>query len=555
MDVGFICMMLLDWLIYGALAVLLAVQVGLIWCKKNVPKSRFWLRMGLNVLLWMVLVGWVKNPQWTVSSNTNRVLVWEEKLPQAVIQKNKDSLQITEIFAQKDFAKRLAQDPNFSKHLGDVYLLGQSFDGELVSQLTQNKWKWLPFFAKDSLQTIKWKGILRKNEFQEITGALELSEAAVLKITYGQQVLDSVALEKGFQKFRLRFPAFAVGRTHTQLLLNNQFLKNVAFYTRKPSPLSVYFVLQSPDFESKTLAEWLGKNGSRVEVLTTVAKNTQSTIAINNVANQKTFVPDIVITDPSNASHSLVKKNVSEGRSVLFYNFIQPESELKGINQALGTQWSVRKISNAELLPLEKGMTALPFELVKRMNQKKVEGFPIVVQKSVGRVGVSLLNETFPLKLSGDTLAYEKIWAGVFQQLAPALKGNIAVEAPIWEDTKTSFVLNQWNQPSISLANDTAQFNPSNVNPQTATLSYVFRSTGWQPFQDSLEIYVETENEGLGKAKQLTELLEAHKVSNLASHKTTHQDLTAQWPDWVWAALIVLCLSMLWIEPKIPTRF
>ncbi|WP_037328202.1 hypothetical protein [Runella zeae] len=549
-------MILLDWLIYGALVVLLAVQVGLIWRQKNVPKFRFWLRIGLNGLLWLVLVGWVANPQWTIRSNTNRVLVVGEKLPQTVIQKNKDSLQITETFPQKDFAKRLAQDPNFSKHLGEIYLLGQSFDGELVSQLSHNDWKWLPFFAKDSLQTIKWRGILRKNEFQEVAGALELSEAAVLKIVYGQQVLDSVVLEKGFQKFRLRFPAFAIGRTHTQLLLNNQLLKNIAFYTRKPSPLSVYFILQSPDFESKTLAEWLGKkNGSRVEVLTTVAKNTQSTIAINNAANQKTFVPDIVITDPSNASHSLVKKNISEGRSVLFYSLTQPESELKGINQMLGTQWSVRKISNAELLPLEKGMTVLPFELVKRMNQKKVEGFPIAVQKAVGRVGVSLLNETFPLKLSGDTLTYEKIWAGVFQQLAPALKGNIAMEAPIWKDTKASFVLNQWNQPSVSLANDTAQVNPSNVNPQTATLSYVFRDTGWQPFQDSLQIYVETENEGLGKTKQITELLEAHKVSKLSSSKNTHQDLRAQWPDWAWAVLIVLCLSMLWIEPKIPTRF
>jgi hypothetical protein len=543
----------LDWLIYAALGLVLGMQMWLLLRQKSLPKPRFWIRLGLNLLLWTVVVLFVVQPKWTVVSNTRRVLLVSDNVTNGAMQQAKDSLSITETFTVKDFSRRVAENPNWVEQVGDIYLMGQEATPWLLSQLSQKQLHWWPFFSSDQLQEINWKGILRKGDLQEIVGKIELSASKVLKIKYGNYVLDSIALPKGKQEFRLRFPAFAIGRIETNLELDEKLLQKVNFYARNPSAASVYFVLENPDFESKTLAEWLGKNGSRVELQTTVAKNTQSTISINTTESNQLKSPDIVITDPANAGHGLVKKALADGKSVFFMNVSNPEQSLKTINATLGTQWRVKKTTNTENVSVGDGLTALPFQFEEKPNQKSVIGYPVAVQKNGGRVGVSLLNETFPLKLSGDTLAYAKIWSDVFQQLRPALEANIEVEAPLWKDTPSKLLFNNFKQSvsQFSLANDTLSGQASSLNPLTSTAQMVFRKSGWQPLQDSLQVYVEDETTELSKAKQIAATIAAHSPQLTVLSPTTSQPLTTQLPDWAWLLLILLCFTAVWIEPKL----
>lgn len=545
--------MVLDWLIYTALAILLVVQIWSLLRIKSLPKYRLGVRLGLNILLWVVLLLFVIQPQWEFSSNTHRVLLISENIPAETIQKAKDSLKITETFAIEDFNRRASEDPGLVSSLGTVYLAGQDFSPWTLSQLSQKELHWLPSFKVDELQDIHWKAIVRKGEFQKIEGKIELVEPKVLKIKYGNQVLDSVALPKGFQSFQLRFPSFAVGRTETALELGNQLLQKVSFYSRKTPPSSVFFILENPDFESKTLAEWLGKNGNHVEMLTTVAKNTQSKVTINRSGKEKAAVPDIVITDPTNATHPLVKKAVTDQKSVLFFNVSNPEQAVKTINATLGTKWRLKKISNEESIPVGNGVTALPYQLEDNLNQKLVTGYPVAIQRIGGRVGVSLLNETFSLKLSGDSLAYGKIWSAILQQLHPPFESNIEAEAPLWKDAKSHFVLNKFPQDinRLPLANDTVQLHASSLNALTSTADYTFRKSGWQPFQDSLEVYVEEDISAVAKAKQIQETLQAHAQMETANTTSSEQTLTAQLPDWAWLILFLVCFTTIWIEPKL----
>jgi len=549
----FALFMVLDWLIYAALVVLLAVQIRSLLRVKSLSTYRLRIRLGLNILLWVVLLLFVIQPQWRFSSNTKKVLLISENIPAATIQKAKDSLKITESFTIKDFNRRASEDPGFVSRLGNIYLLGQDFTAWTLSQLIQKELHWLPFFKPDELQEIRWKAIVRKGEFQEVIGKIELTEPKMLKVKYSNQVLDSVSLPKGGQTFQLRFPSFAVGRTETALELGSQLLQKVSFYSRKPQTSSVYFILENPDFESKTLAEWLGKNGNRVEMLTTVAKNTQSKVSINRFDKSKTFAPDIVITDPSNAAHPLVKKAVSDGKSVLFFNVTNPEQSIKSVNAAIGTKWRVKKISNEESLPVGNGITALPYQLEENLNQNRVTGLPVAVQRIGGKVGMSLLNETFSLKLSGDSLAYGKIWSAILQQLNPPFEGNIEAHAPLWQDMKSEFILNRFSQNinELPLANDTARLHVSGLNALTSTADYLFRKSGWQPFQDSLEVYVEESTSEVSKANQMEETLQAYAQTGTTEAIASEQTLTAQLPDWAWLILFLLCFTALWVEPKL----
>jgi hypothetical protein len=47
-------------------------------------------------------------------------------------------------------------------------------------------------------------------------------------------------------------------------------------------------------------------------------------------------------------------------------------------------------------------------------------GYPVAIQKTATKIGLSLISETFPLKLSGDSAAYERIWTSILTQLQPA---------------------------------------------------------------------------------------------------------------------------------------
>jgi hypothetical protein len=288
-------------------------------------------------------------------------------------------------------------------------------------------------------------------------------------------------------------------------------------------------------------------------MLTTVAKNTQSKVSINRFDKSKTFTPDIVITDPSNVAHPLVKKAVSDGKSVLFFSVTNPEQSVKNINATLGTKWRVKKKSNAESLPVGNGVTALPYQLEENLNQNKVTDLPAAVQKVGGRVGLSLLNETFSLKLSGDSLAYGKIWSTILQQLNPPFEGNIEAQAPLWKDMKSEFVLNRFSQNinELPLANDTIWLHVSSLNALTSTTDYIFRKSGWQPFQDSLEVYVEEGVSAVSKANQIQETLQAHAQTRPTEVISSEQTLTAQLPDWAWLILFLLCFTALWVEPKL----
>jgi hypothetical protein len=137
--------------------------------------------------------------------------------------------------------------------------------------------------------------------------------------------------------------------------------------------------------------------------------------------------------------------------------------------------------------------------------------------------------------------------------LNPPFQDNIDIEAPIFANTQTPIVLNNISEISnkLRLANDTTQLIQSVINPLSFTANYVFRKTGWQNFQDSLQVFVEDKSTVLQKSKQIQENLLGHQNFETTDNLSYSQTLTATLPDWVWYVLIVLGFAVLWLEPKL----
>ncbi|MFD2569419.1 hypothetical protein ACFSUS_02165 [Spirosoma soli] len=533
----------INWAIGGILLLVLVGQVWLINRNSSLSTISKWLKVGLNFLLWLVVVGYFLQFRWQSAQSANHALLVSNDVPADFVRRVKDSLRIQDSFTAR----------NFKADYDSITLIGQEFPTASLTRLSNAAVHWIPYDGVDQVQDIHWKGIVRQGEMQRVTGQLRSSKKQTLAIRYGTRTIDSVALKEGANRFALEFPAFTRGRTQTALTLGDVTLDTVRFYSRPTEPLTVLFLLNSPDFESKTLANWLGKQGHTVQLSTTLSKNITSDVRINKVDKATNKVPDLIITEPDNAANVTVRKALADGRSVLFINVVNPEVDCRTINQAVGSRWQVRKVSNEPTIPLGNGLNALPYRFSDAVNQFPVTGYPIAVQRTTGRVGVSLLSETFPLSLSGDSVTYNRIWTATLTRLSNSDKNNALVDAPIYSGLPEPVSVNNLtSRPAkVRVGQDTLQLSYSPINQRTASATFISRRSGWLPVQDSLAVYVEGRSDGQVSDRRMVEqFVRAHSAYQTASLDNARQ-INEQLPNWAWFILFIVCLTALWLEPKL----
>ena len=287
----------LTWVIVAALFVLLIVQVWFVVRNQSLTPARKGVRLGLNGLLWLLLAGYFANIHWSIDRPATHVLLAGDDVPSAVARNLADSLHIRERFS--------------SRKLNAVYdsvtLVGQDFPTETLTSLSQSALQWIPYNQPDQLRAIHWKGLVRQGEMQRVSARIQSSEKQWLRLRFGRQTVDSVSLHEGDNTVALQFPAFARGRSQVTVALADAVLDTLRYFVRPTQPLTVQFVLNSPDFESKTLANWLGKQGHTVTVSATLSTNIRSSLRINKGGKQ---APDLFITEPGQC----VQRHDSESR-------------------------------------------------------------------------------------------------------------------------------------------------------------------------------------------------------------------------------------------------
>ncbi|WP_138989854.1 hypothetical protein [Larkinella sp. C7] len=537
-----------SWLILLLLTVLLVVQVGLVVRNDTLPVRRKWIRGALNGLLWSLLLAYFLQIEWEIKPDSKSVWIVDSNVPASAVSQLKDSLKSREVVRVRVF-----KDASFQSRLTDgmidtVTLIGTGFSPDVLGQLSRQTVQWIPYVQPDQVQLLRWKAILRKGEIQSVSGRLQSSQERVLKLRYGNQTLDSLSVKTGTTDFNFHFPAFSQGRTELTLVLDQKPLDTLRYFSRPTEPIAYQFILDSPDFESRMLAGWLGKKGYSVQLTSTISKNISSNLSINRSAT-----PDVIITDPANATNPVVKKAVVQGKPVLFINLSDAETDTKTINRALGTGWKLKRLSNEATIPIGSGLQALPFQLTEALNQFPVAGYPVAIQKTSGKIGVSLVSETFPLKLSGDSVTYDRIWTAILTPLQPTFPDNIQLDAPVFKGLRSVIHFNNLTRKpaEIRLGNDTVRLDYSAINPLSAEVSYGFGKAGWLALQDSLAVYVDQPDEKPVFGNRLvSDYLRARSAVAVETKPGSESGFPAKILDWVWILLFLSGLTALWIEPK-----
>lgn len=537
----------LHWILLILLAALPILVGVLLWKSKTLSPSRKWLRLGLNMLLWLVFVGYSLQPTWTVTLDSRRALLVGDDVPTAVARQWQDSLGVRERFGAAEFLKK-----KLAAQFDSVVLLGQDFSPALLSQTMSASVRWQPYFLQNQIQNLNWEGVLRQGEMQRVTGVVEVVEKHWIKVKFAGQTLDSAQVDRTQGAFTLRFPTFTEGRTAATLFMGEEAKDTLRFYVLPLPKLTYQFVLDSPDFESRTLADWLGRKGNAVTVTTAVSKGIGQSTTING-GLEKGQLPDVIVTDPGNAANASVKKAMAAGKSILLIGLTQPDANLATINRALGTGFSAKKIS-AEPLQVASNLTAVPYKFNVSLPQLLVPDYPVAVWNGAGKVGVSLLNETFPLKLSGDSVAYSNVWNAILAQVQPPADYTLTANAPLFKGLAGRLSVNSSPEPSrqLLIGQDTVILQPSALNAYLAGVDYRFGQSGWVAVGDSAEVFVEDSTSALLSTRRMNAHILAQRAARYSSiGPKTEPQRKRKVDDWVWLALVVVSCAALWVEPKL----
>lgn len=524
----------LRWGLSGLLLLIWGVILLKLLRLKSLSPAQRNVKILLNTLLFVLAVLFLFQPSWPERRGGEALLVYDAGVPAQWVDSVEAVRQTGRKVSYKEFSRKFREYPHQR-----FFFLGQAAEPSILSHLAGKEVQWIPYFAPDALQDISWQGMLRKGDLQTVSGKISTSAPGKIKLVYGEKTLDSLLLEKGFNAFSLSFPVFAEGRNVISLQLHDRPLQEVAFYARPTRPMTIALLQDNPDFESRILAEWLGAQGHRVEISTPVAQSVLFEGRINKPAPKQ--APDLVIATPARAADAQVRKAVAEGRSVLFFGADEINDALSRINRATGTAFSARRISAQENLPLKNGLTALPFQLNPKPNQRQVASLPVSFQKNGGRVAVSLLNETFPARLSGDTLTYGEIWSTILAALN--VPDSVSIPAPVFIDVPAEISLHT-GQSTLSPDQDTLSLRASQVNPAKTSGQYIFSTTGWKTLHPAGEVYVE--DSPLASAARWENWL---KANHSLREKTKHPGARTV-PAAIWFGALLLCLAALWTEAK-----
>lgn len=526
-----------------AAAALLAVQCGLLYTRHR-HSGRMGIRLILNVILWLSAVAWILDPYFKSSSRSKIGLLIAENVPSEVVGDIRDRLAGAEVIRQDAIGTGLVDT---------LAIVGQEFPNTVFASVRQLKnvpdLHWEPYFAREELSDLHWKGILRKGGMQRIVGSIQATGKKTLHVRYAGQTLDSVMLNVGTNNFRLAFPAFSEGRTTTTLDLNGQTIDTVRFFTLPGQKLTIRFLLDAPDFETRNLATWLGKQGHAALYEATLSTDIRSKLNINRAAE-----PDLIITTAANAADAVIRKAVNAGKSVLFLQLGEPAAELRAINAALGTRFQAAKISNEESVPVSTSLTAQPFRFEPQRFQTRASHYPVMTEKTTGIIAVSLLNETFPMQLSGDSTAYGKVWSEILAYARPAQASVIECDAPVFQNVPVTMHLNNFQPipPFLTVGQDTVPTITSAVNDRSATVAFLPVQNGWVSLHDSLntELYVQ-DYSSLRYASRMQHFIQSTQKLKVAAGGRDDSFATKKLPGWAWFTWLMLCLAALWIEPKL----
>lgn len=524
------------WIFIAVIMTLLAVQ--LLWItKRTLSPARKWLKSILNAALLFALTGYLLQPVWKSSRSEEGILVVSNSISNEKIRYWKDSLKLKEAI-------------RFDTYRGEgnpVYLLGSEFSQLDLMKFKNKKLHWIQEENAGELSFLSWKGVLRQGETQTIAGKLVVEDSAHLVLSQAGVELAEAFLKAGPSDFKFQLPVSLIGRNELDLHANDSLVGKVRYFSTAPVPIKFTVQLAFPGAEVRFLIQFLTSTGHAVNEEIKVSKNT--TIHASAASDSTQFI----IIDPAQLSDATIKSAIEAGASVLLMNLGDVYQDIARLNKLVKSNFEVTRTSNAESRAVQPDLDSEPFQFAPKVVQEVLLGNSVTIQQ-VGnsKIGVSLLKETYPIKLSGDSLRYRAIWEEILGAMRPESTKAVEIMEPFFVGLPHYISIYQetYEADFVVFGADTLYLQQSLVNPYGKSGSLVTSASGWIKMADSLEVYVYAPDEwpSLHAAKLRSDFLTGRSGNSTLPEE---QLVKKQISDWVWYGLFLGLFALLWLEPKV----
>ncbi len=523
--------------LFAGVILCMLVYLSFMTWNLGLSTNRKLLRITLNAVLSLLLIGLIFQPVWEVSKTTEPTLVFQKEMEKAQIRFWKDSLGIE----NESSIDQLKPEAN------PVYLVGNDYSPEQLHQLNGRQVQWIPLQKSGEFEFLEWKGTLRKGEIQKIRGNIQVDTLTEISIRLGEDILDQFTLELGMRDFELNFVAKIEGRNEVSLTLNGNQKADIRFFTKATQPKKYSLNFSFPDLETRFLSQYLRNQGELVNEEIQVSRDTRI-----KTPGMEQDTLEVLITEPSQVSGRVVKDAIEKGSFIFFIRSGEPEKSVQAINKALKTDFSIIQSGIGESRVLENGAESLPFRFESGFGKNLLlEESVAILQVGNSQIGLSLLGPTFPIALAGDSLLYGRIWDEILGAMYPPEEQNWEMNAPVFAGFPSGLLLNQKDEEtnSVSLEPDTLFLSPSLINPLTSTGEFITSETGWISLGDFLEVYsyAPDELQGVFQSRVLHNFLKSSNQSNSGIDSITKEQKI---PDWLYLVGILILFTLVWLEPR-----
>lgn len=466
---------------------------------------------------------------------------WEAEIPEQtalLISKDQKKEDFTALAEEYD-ADKVFKAGEEIREVNKLILYGQEFSEEDLLAIPLVDMDWIPQpFVEGDFENLNWKGVLQYGQRQILMGKVPGATGSKLEVRLSEEILAAKQIDED-GKVEVIFPALVLGKNELGIYIADEKMGDMRFFVQEAEVLDLEVKVGFPNPEARIITDYLRKRGERAKLDVQVSRD--SRIISDMDSEGKT----ILFIDPSQLNSLNVDDLGTVYSGLFLFNLSNPAQDILNINKKLNTKFELNKTGEVSL-ESENGVSVLPYEFLLKSNQNSLfsSGFEITGDYVIG---VSLLESSFELQLSGDSIGYAKIWEPILEQLSPKPKRFYSLSKPIFEGQLTALHLFDEN---LSLNDMGTNWKKDPVNDNVFTYQFTPKKEGWQELFGELSVYVESYDdfESIRQHQMILEYLKHRR--GFANETEGLRKLEKFIPDWAWFLIVLATLTFVWVEPR-----
>lgn len=458
------------------------------------------------------------------------------------------------------------------------FILGDGLPEHVLQQLSKTSLHYIPGRRSPGITRLNLPDKIFPNRIYEISGQYFGSHGVALVLAGPEGKTDSVYLDNGNHAFSLRFRPVAPGAityTVTEHIDGEVRQHTLPVVVQNPRSLRILLIEEHPTFESLYLKNSLART-HQVTIRHQLSRGIFRYEHINTdggrfdrLSNQTLNGIDVLIIDDQTlarlpeSGRREVDKAIKNGlgclvlyrsrdafqkiRSFLPLNFVKAKSDtirlaLDGENMVSIPIGSLHPEPDQKLIPL------LP-------HKNTPAGY---VEDHFGKLGYSLLTETYPMLLRGDSISYGRIWTSLIEGVARARKAGTEIvfkgTQPYRVDQPLLLEIRSRKKPEVFYNHALLPMRENELIDEVWSTTLWPDTTGWQEVvlvndstQDPFYVHPEDELSGVEAAANAYATMRRHKPGYHASKVSSRKEFD---PFWFYV-MFLSGAAWLWVWPKI----